>query len=307
MYKNALELKGIVKKYRKRIALNGLDLNVPSGNVLGLVGSNGAGKTTTLSVISGLLKIHSGTINLFEEGPFDPVKHSGRLTMMPQDSDLPKETNVKDILMFYAQLQGLNITQAKETVTEAIKWVNLSDRADSTIRTLSHGMRRRVVIAQAFLGSPELVLLDEPLSGLDPKEVANIRNMLSQKKGHQTIMISSHNLYEIEKICDSVVFIELGKNMRQDSMDTITGRSHMLVYWFSGPDLPLTQLREQLPDVIFEIDKDAKVLTCRCMEKKKAIHDVNKTILKNLLDADVEILQMRQGSELESVYLNNVK
>lgn len=300
---SALELNNIKKHFGRRVALDGLSLSVSPGLVVGLVGSNGAGKTTTMAIILGFLKQNAGTVNILGQGPFDPVKHAGRVTLMPQDSELPREARVKDLLMFYALLQGLSRRQAEKTISDVLDWVHLTDRADSRIRTLSHGMRRRAVLAQAFIGNPELVILDEPLSGLDPREVAHMRNMLKARKGKQTIILSSHNLHEVEQICDHVAFIEKGKTLRYDSMDTITGRSHIMIFHTAGGKLPLSRLKELLPESEFHADTSETTLTCIYPAGRKILSGSNRVVLQCLLDAHLDILQMNPGSGLESAYL----
>ena len=190
----ALELSSVVKFYGRRQALAGLDLHVPAGSIFGLVGSNGAGKTTAMAVTVGLLHSSSGSISLLGEGPFDPSKHSGRVSLLPQDSRLPLHSRVEELLTFYGQLQGLSEGPLKESIDNVLDWTHLQDRRRSQVRTLSHGMMRRLTIAQAFLGHPELVLLDEPMSGLDPRESSRIRHILHRRRRMQTIIISSHNL-----------------------------------------------------------------------------------------------------------------
>lgn len=197
---NALKLERVVKTYRGFRALDGLDLDIPRGSIFGLVGSNGAGKTTTaLCVGAGLLRIRSGSVNLLGGGPFRPRLHRGRIALLPQDAAFPGHARVDDLLAFYGRLQGIAGGEIKRAVDSVLEWVYLSDRKRSTIRALSHGMRRCVTIAQAFLGHPELILLDEPLNGLEPLEVVNIRNLIRERKGRQTIVISSHLLKEVER------------------------------------------------------------------------------------------------------------
>jgi ABC-2 type transport system ATP-binding protein len=301
--KNALTIEGLTKRFRGRTALDGLDLSVPAGSVLGLVGSNGAGKTTVLSIVAGLLRPTRGKIDILGDGSFDPRLHAGRVSFMPQDSDLPGDTKLIDLLSFYAELQGMPRESIEEDVDEVIEWVHLTDRRRSTMRTLSHGMRRRVVIAQAFLGKPELVLLDEPLSGLDPMEVVNMRNLLSSRKGQQTIVVSSHNLHEIQLICDQVAFLDHGRTMQQDTMDALTGRAHDLRYRLGAGDIPIEQLRVAQPDASFTLAREQGILTCQCKNEESIIADVNRTVLRCLLDANMDIIEMSQGTKLEEAYL----
>ena len=303
----ALELRGLVKRYGARTALNGLDLTVPAGCILGLVGSNGAGKTTTMRTVVGLARPDAGTVSVLGQGPFDPARHAGRVSLLPQDSQLPGDATVREALCFYAELQGLARSAARAEVEEALAWVHLSDRAESKIRTLSHGMRRRATIAQAFLGEPELVLLDEPLSGLDPREVVQIRHVLRERHGSQTMLISSHNLHEVERTCDQVAFLEGGQTVRVDSVEAITGRRHRVQYHVAGAALPIERLQERLPAAIFEVTAVGAELTCRWADPQLTVAAVNRMILPLLLAAGVDVLRVQPGSELEAAYLEQYR
>lgn len=302
----AIEFKSVTKKFGRRCALNNLTMRVPKDTICGLVGSNGAGKTTSFAVATGLLRAESGQINLLGEGPFDPVKHAGRIAMMPQDASLPLYARVRDVLAFYARLQGIPKRQIRDEVEKVIEWVNLTDRANALVRTLSHGMRRRVVVAQAFLGSPELIMLDEPMGGLDPREVVNIRNLLVRKVPGQTILISSHNLHELELVCEEVAFIDKGRLMRQEPMDKILGHEETVhIVLASGETLSLSDLEQHLPDISFEWEKEGKVLICHYPKGDRPAPEFNETILKTLFEQKVGVLEVRRGRNLESAYIHH--
>ncbi len=304
MSDSALTFDNVVKKFGGRTALDEFNLEVPKGVVFGLVGSNGAGKTTSMAVATSLLRANSGSVNVLGLGQYDPLLHSGRVSLMPQDSNFPRYARVRDLLMYYATLQGQSAKHAQDNIAQVIDLVHLSDRVDSQIRTLSHGMRRRVVIAQAFLGNPELVLLDEPMSGLDPKEVMNIRRLLHKRQEGQTIVVSSHNLFELERVCTHVAFIEDGKLVKQDTMSTITGQHHVLNYLIeAGANASLPGLRELMPDTSFTIPGDGSVLTCSYAEAGHTTAEVNSIVLNHLLGRGVRILEVRRGAELETAYM----
>ena len=303
----ALELHGIVKRYGRRTALAGLDLVVPAGAVCGLVGSNGAGKTTTLGIAAGLLRPDSGEVSLLGDGPFDPARHGGRVSLLPQDSQLPPLSRVRELLVFYGALQGLGENAACAGADAVLERVHLTDRADSPLRTLSHGMRRRVLIAQALLGDPELILLDEPLGGLDPREVVNIRNILQACRGRQTIVISSHNLHEVELICDHLAFIEQGRTQRQDTMAVVTQRQEILTYALEGGPPALAALAACVPEAQFELAEGGRRLVCLYDGRAGSPAASNASVLRCLLDAGVGVLEVRQGSALEKAYLDGVR
>ena len=224
----AVSTRGLVKRYGRRRALDGFSLDVPEGCVMGLVGPNGAGKTTWMMAVAGLLRLDAGTVGLFGTGlAFDASVHSGRLAILPQDSELPLESTAEGFLYGLARLQGLSPRAARASVDAVLAAVNLSDRARASIRSLSHGMRKRLMAAQCFLGEPELVLLDEPMNGLDPEEAARLRNLILSRREDCTVVVSSHNLADLEKFCSHVAFVRDGKVVKTASLAALTadGRS----------------------------------------------------------------------------------
>jgi ABC-2 type transport system ATP-binding protein len=303
--KPALVFENVVKAYGARRALDGLSLSVPRGSIFGLVGANGAGKTTFMSVTAGLLRPDSGTINVLEAGPYVPAKHRGRLSVLPQDSLPPYYARVGNLLYYYARLQGLGIRPSRRAVDEVLEWVNLSDRKDAPVRSLSHGMKRRFTVAQAFLGHPELIILDEPMNGLDPSQVASLRHLISSRRGAQTIIISSHVLPELETLCDHVAFLDLGKLTRFGKMEEVTQRGHLLRYTLRR-EPQLDVLRAALPDCTFTWDSAQSRLTVVFGGDRKP-EDFNQQFLPRLLEANCGLLEISRGSDLESVYLQSAK
>lgn len=300
----ALELKGVVKCYGRRIrALDGLDLAVPMGSIFGLVGSNGAGKTTAMAVSVGLLHASGGTMSLFGEGPFEAVRHAGRVSLLPQDSRFPPHARVVDLLRYYGRLQGLAEGELNQSIESLLDWVHLTDRRRSPVRTLSHGMNRRLSIAQSFLGNPDLVLLDEPLNGLDPIEAARIRELIRRRHGQQTIVISSHNLADIEALCDEVAFIEKGRLVRQDALDAIVHRRHRITYVLARAESALEAVRNAIAEAAWELSADRTTLTAN-FAPPMTPEELNARALKVMLEQGAGVLEIRRGSDLETEYLS---
>jgi ABC-2 type transport system ATP-binding protein len=300
----ALRVKGLVKSYGRRRALDGLSFKVPEGSVFGMVGSNGAGKTTALIGIAGLLKLQGGKVDLLGQGPFDPAVHAGRVALLPQDALFPDHARLGELLEFYAALQGIPRRNRARHVRQVLKWVHLDDRERAKTRTLSHGMRRRLAIAQAFLGHPELILLDEPLNGLDPREVANIRELLRGKRASTTIVVSSHLLTEIEAVCDHVVIIEQGRAVRQGTLSDFVGQRQQVTYALGAGTLPLAALEDRLDGVALAWNEEERLLTARFTAHELRAEDVNALVLPFLLNEGVEVREVRRGSNLEQAYLN---
>ncbi len=298
----ALALRGVVKRYGRIAALDGASFSVPRGSICGLVGCNGAGKTTAFGCIGGYLRIQAGRVDLLGEGPFDPRRHAGRVTLLPQDAEPPRYARAGDLLRYYGRLQGLSREDAVRSAAEVLAWVHLADRAEAPVRTLSHGMRRRLLMAQAFLGAPELVLLDEPLSGLDPREVVRVRGHIAARRGRQTIVVSSHNLHEIERICDQVVFLDAGRTVRAGSLESMTERRRCVRVRFTGGPAPLEALAAALPGLQFEPEGEG-LLVARYAESAGEPDRLTAGVLRVLLDAGRGITAVEPGMALEEAYL----
>ena len=299
----ALELKGLRKAYGKRQALDGLDLTVPAGSILGLIGANGAGKTTMMSICCGLLKPDAGDVKILGGGAFDPVAHAGRVSILPQDSRLPLHARVADLLHFYGRLQDLPRARLDREVGELLAWVNLADRAKSSVKSLSHGMMRRLTVAQAFIGDPELIFLDEPMSGLDPREVTRMRERLRERRGRQTIVISSHVLTELEQLCDHIAFVDHGKLVRQDTLAAIVKQHHRMLYRIApGGTAPLEAVRAAVPG-LWELSADGTELSAVLEEGAGSPDAINARIIPVLLGANCGIVEIRRGSDLETEFL----
>jgi len=299
---NAIVTTDLVKRYGARRALDGLTLSVPRFAVLGLVGPNGAGKTTWMMSVAGFLHLSSGTVNLLGSGPFDADVHRGRITILPQDSELPLESYPLELLVHYGLLQGLNQQEATRSAQAMLTEVHLGDRLNAPIRSLSHGMRKRVMIAQCFIGFPEVVLLDEPLSGLDPREVAHMRAFLTRRRGRQTIVISSHNLHDIEVMCDHIAFVEKGRTIRFATLEEVIGTDSSLVYGLTSEPGNLDALSAAVPGASFTFQKDTSELVCRYDPRQVTAEAINAKLLPVLL-AQCGVRTVAQGSNLETEYL----
>ncbi|MCP4919390.1 MAG: ABC transporter ATP-binding protein [Proteobacteria bacterium] len=296
----ALRISGVTKAYGKIQALRGLDSEIARGVVGGLVGPIGAGKTTTFGIVGGVLGQDSGEVSLLGAGPFDAAVHRGRVTLLPQDCELNPHTSVRDLLVFYARLQGAGRTEARQDADRCLELVDLSDRAGMRIKQLSHGMRRRVAVAQAFLGSPELVLLDEPTSGLDPAQVIRLRDLFREQRGKRTLIISSHVLSELEATCDYVVMMEQGRCVLSGTMEEITKVGERVEFVLAG-NAPIEAIQRAVPEAVLAVSDDGLVVTG---QPGTPVHELNAKVLRVLLDAGVGVQEIRRGQSLEQRWLD---
>jgi ABC-type multidrug transport system ATPase subunit len=231
----ALQLRGVHRAYGRLKAVDGLSFTVPAGSVCALIGPNGAGKTTTFSLVGGLMPPDAGEIDLLGEGPFDVLRHRGRVSLLPQDAELSSFTPVRGLLRHFAQLQGMSAGGAAKEADRLLAEVGLEDKAGARVHQLSHGMRRRVALAQALLGDPELILLDEPTSGLDPDLVVRVRALIRARGGRTAVLVSSHQLLELESTCDHAVFIEAGRCTHEGPMREVLGVDEQIQYALTAP------------------------------------------------------------------------
>ncbi|WP_350978784.1 ABC transporter ATP-binding protein [Shewanella sp. AC34-MNA-CIBAN-0136] len=205
-----IQCDNLSKQYGNKLALDTVSLTLTQGAPIALVGPNGAGKTTLFSLLCGFIQPTNGSISILGHKPGSKALQ-GLLSVLPQDAALDPNFSIVSQLQFFAQLQGMTAAAAKQEALRVLALVDLSDSAEAKPKSLSHGMSKRVSIAQALMGSPKIVLLDEPTAGLDPANAKKIRQIVKDLSDHTTFVISSHNLDELEKLCDQVVYLEHGK------------------------------------------------------------------------------------------------
>jgi ABC-type multidrug transport system ATPase subunit len=205
-----IQCDNLSKQYGNKLALDTVSLTLTQGAPIALVGPNGAGKTTLFSLLCGFIQPTNGSISILGHKPGSKAL-PGLLSALPQDAALDPNFSIVSQLQFFAQLQGMTAAAAKQEALRVLALVDLSDSAEAKPKSLSHGMSKRVSIAQALMGSPKIVLLDEPTAGLDPANAKKIRQIVKDLSDHTTFVISSHNLDELEKLCDQVVYLEHGK------------------------------------------------------------------------------------------------
>lgn len=216
-----IQCRSLTKYYKGVKALNGFDLELNITQPTGIVGPNGAGKSTLFSILCGFIKQTSGDVLVMGAAP-DSSENKGRLALLPQDTAMFKGIDVSSQLKHYARLQGLNKQDASKEVEHVLSLVQGANFAKQLPETLSFGQRKRVMLAQSLIGKPDLILMDEPTSGLDPVAATEVRNLLRQLGNQYSVVISSHNLTEIEDICSDIVIMNKGKLITHSSLADLT-------------------------------------------------------------------------------------
>lgn len=218
-----IEVENVTKRYGQHKALDGVSFTVNEGEILGFLGPNGAGKSTTMNIITGYISATEGTVKVdgmdILENPGEVKKKIGYLPELPP---LYNEMTVDEYLRFVSQIKGIESSKEDETIERVMNVVKITDVRYRLIKNLSKGYKQRVGLAQAIIGDPEVLILDEPTVGLDPKQIIEIRNLIKDLGKKHTIILSSHILPEVSAVCDRVIIINKGQIVASGTPDELS-------------------------------------------------------------------------------------
>jgi lipooligosaccharide transport system ATP-binding protein len=290
-----VDIRGLTKHFGEREVLRGLDLAVPPGVCFGVLGPNGAGKTTALRTLLGLSPMTGGEVRVFGL----PIPAEGRAVrarcgVVPQADNLDPDFTVIENLRVYARYFGLPLAEVEERIRELLGFVELSDRADAPIATLSGGMKRRLTIARALINNPELIILDEPTTGLDPQ----VRRMIwarlrALREQGRTLLLTTHYMDEAERLCDELVIIDHGRILERGS--------------------PAELIRRHVEPEVLEVRGPAErvraVLDPACGARVEEIGDIHYCYTRDArallasLEQHADLIFLHRPSNLEDVFL----
>lgn len=217
-----IEVKNLVKKYGNHIAVDHLNFTIEEGHVYGFLGPNGAGKSTTMNIMTGYLGATEGEVLINGHDILkEPEQAKKQIGYLPELPPLYMEMTVREYLEFVAELKGIAKNKREESINEVEKMVKIWEVENRLIRNLSKGYRQRVGLAQAVLGFPEIIILDEPSVGLDPKQIIEIRELIRQLAKKHTVILSSHILAEVREVCDYILIISKGKLVASDTPENL--------------------------------------------------------------------------------------
>ena len=220
---NAVGIDGVSRAFGDMKAVDGLSLSLAPGEIVGFLGTNGAGKTTTIKMITGLLRPDAGEVSVFGGDPSDPAVRA-RIGYMPEVATYYPYLNARELLAFYGGICGLDAKAVRERTDSLLESVGLADAAKRPLRTYSKGMLQRAGIAQALLNDPDLLVLDEPFTGLDPLARIHFRELLrSLREKGKAVFFSSHELGETELLCDRVAIMKKGRCVYQGPVKDLAG------------------------------------------------------------------------------------
>jgi ABC-2 type transport system ATP-binding protein len=302
--KHAVVVENVHKRFRQVHALQGVDLQIPSGATFGLVGPNGAGKTTLFSIIAGFLRPSSGQVKVLG-GSGSGEELRGALSVLPQDATWRKGTAIHHQMALCARLQGMSPKDADLEVRRVLEQTGMLEHYNRSPETLSHGMAKRVAISQALIGDPQVVMLDEPLAGLDPVQARQVRLLVQQQSGDRTFVISSHNMSDIEALCSHVAIIKQGRIVAQPSMEDLTHREAVAV--FTLKDKPTEALAAHFEALDFvskaEVRTDERKLQLTVLTDRKDLDAAVGEFIQILVAQQASFVSVQKGTSLEDAVI----
>jgi len=301
-----VSLENVTKYYGDRLAVDNISFDVGKGEILGFLGPNGAGKTTTMRMITGYMPPTSGKITIIginmQENPVEAKKHIGYL---PENPPVYGEMTVISYLKFVARLKRVNRKKINERIEFVLQKCGLENVKNRIIGNLSRGYRQRVGIAQAIVHDPEIIIFDEPTVGLDPQQVVEIRNLIKEISNQKTVILSTHILSEVTKICDRVIIISQGKLVFGKYLDeigdeTTEEKKIRLVIDDREEIKKAADMISQIPSVIKVTVSDSNLLVISKDDIRKKL--VQKLSESNILPTEI----YKERPSLEEIYLKVV-
>ncbi len=309
-----IEVSNLTKKYGKHEAVKDLSFRVEKGQIYGFLGPNGAGKSTTMNIITGYLCATEGTVTINGHDIFkEPEKAKENIGYLPELPPLYQDMTVLEYMKFVADLKKLNKASRAAMIQEAMEMTGVADVSGRLIRNLSKGYRQRIGLAQAILGYPEIIILDEPTVGLDPKQIIEIRDLIKKLGESHTIILSSHILSEVSAVCDQILIMSKGHLVANDTPENLAKLlkgNHSISLLVKGTEsdiYSILQKLEQIEDFSVAAKPDSslcQVSVSLADRSENAIAEIEEAMFYALAEARMPIHEMKTThASLEDVFL----
>lgn len=304
-----IEIQNLTKKYGAKLAVDDASFTIQKGEILGFLGRNGAGKTTTMNIVTGYISATSGRVLL--DGldiVDDPREVKRRIGYLPEQPPLYLDMTVDEYLRFVCAIKDVSTKHVKNHIGDICELVHITDHRKRLIKHLSKGYRQRVGLAQSLVGNPDMIILDEPTVGLDPKQIIEIRSLIKQLGAEHTIVLSSHILHEVADVCERVVIINKGKIVAQDTLENLTtgiSDTFRLRIRAAGTE-------REIQKALHEIEGLNKIDPMGCKEKgtfdfmleSARGTDVREALFRKMSRLDLPLMMIRpMDIELEDIFL----
>ena len=307
-----IEVKNVTKKYGNFLAVDNISFTVKDGEVVGFLGPNGAGKSTTMNMITGFIEPTEGTIIV---NGYDvlkkPISAKKQIGYMPEGVPLYSDLTVKEFVNYMAELKRVPRKEKKEKVEKALEQTGIKDVEKKLIRNLSRGYKQRVSLAGALIGDPEVIILDEPTVGLDPKQITEIRKLIKDLGKEHTVILSSHILSEVSQICERVIIINKGRIIAIDTPENLekkTQEKNVLLLTVEDKNKYMKNLQKDLPEMLeCKLIKNNDDGTMQYMIKSDADIDLRKNLFDILPKNNVTIFELKKAEKsLEDAFITLV-
>ena len=304
-----IQVKDVTKKYGNFIAVKNLNFEIKHGEVIGLLGPNGAGKSTTMTMLTGFIEPSEGSIIINGNDIVKKAREAKKnIGYMPENVPLYLDLTVREFVTYMAELKLVQRKERKKQVEEIIKATGLEDVKNKLIRNLSRGYKQRVSMAGALVGKPEILILDEPTVGLDPKQIIEIRELIKSLGKDHTVIISSHILSEISQICEKVIIINKGEIVAIDTpenLEKLVNENNSIIVTVEDKENKMPELSEKVEEISkVELVKDNEDGTKQYVVFPKDDIDLRKTLFDVLPKENITIFELRKSeATLEEAFI----
>ena len=304
-----IQVKDVTKKYGNFIAVKNLNFEIKHGEVIGLLGPNGAGKSTTMNMLTGFIEPSEGSIIINGKDIVKKAREAKKnIGYMPENVPLYLDLTVREFVTYMAELKLVQRKERKKQVEEIIKATGLEDVKNKLIRNLSRGYKQRVSMAGALVGKPEILILDEPTVGLDPKQIIEIRELIKSLGKDHTVIISSHILSEISQICEKVIIINKGEIVAIDTpenLEKLVNENNSIIVTVEDKENKMPELSEKVEEISkVELVKDNEDGTKQYVVFPKDDIDLRKTLFDVLPKENITIFELRKSeATLEEAFI----
>ena len=304
-----IEVKNVTKKYGSTVAVDNISFDVKDGEVVGFLGPNGAGKSTTMNMITGFIEPTSGEIIVNGNDISKKQKKAKKdIGYMPENVPLYYELTAKEFITYMAELKMVKRNVRKQEIQEVIKEVGLEEVQNKLIRNLSRGYKQRVSMAGALIGNPDVIILDEPTVGLDPKQITEIRNLIKKLGQKHTVILSTHILSEVSQICERVIIINKGKIIAIDTPENLekaTKEKNSISITVEDPKDNMQNLKEKIKEIeTIEFKRDNNDGTKQYIVTSSSDVDLRKKLFEVLPKEEIVIFELKKTeTTLEDAFI----
>lgn len=308
-----ITVKNVCKKYGSFVAVDNISFEIDDGEIIGLLGPNGAGKSTTMNMLTGFIEPTSGEIlingvNISKKSK----KAKSNIGYMPENVPLYKDLTVKEFINYMAELKYVKGKDKKNMVSDIMAKTNLTDVQNKLIKNLSRGYKQRVSMAGALVGSPKILILDEPTVGLDPKQITEIRNLIKSLAKDHTIIISSHILSEISQMCKKVIILNKGKLIAIDTPENLenkVSKNNVILVTVEDSENKIKNVVKEIPEITeIKLIKKNDDNTIQYSLAAKENSDIRKLVFEKFAKEGITIFELKKSeTTLEDAFIDLIK